>query len=169
MSAAISMRNSSRIPRRQRGAALVVGLVLLVILTLLAVSGMNTASVELVMTGNEQYRQQAFQAGATGIERALTKLATVPQTSTPQTLEDQVIAGTSDKYTISSQYLGDDLDLPGFSSGKFVGFHYEVTSKGTSGRGAQSQQLQGAFVIQNAGSVEEFSSIAPPPPPAATP
>ena len=39
----------------ERGAALVIGLVLLLILTLLAVTGMNTATTELVMAGNEQY------------------------------------------------------------------------------------------------------------------
>ena len=45
---------------RQRGAALVIGLILLLVLTLLAVTGMNTASTELIMAGNEQYRQNAF-------------------------------------------------------------------------------------------------------------
>ena len=42
--------------RRQDGAALVVGLILLLVLTLLAVSGMTTASLELQMAGNEQYQ-----------------------------------------------------------------------------------------------------------------
>jgi hypothetical protein len=49
-------------PQRQNGAALVVGLLLLMVLTLLAISGMNTASLELVMAGNTQYQQNAFQA-----------------------------------------------------------------------------------------------------------
>ena len=70
-------------PARQRGAALVIGLILLVILTLLAITGMNTASTELVMAGNEQYRQHAFQASATGIEQAITVLPSVPQTAAP--------------------------------------------------------------------------------------
>ncbi len=59
------MHNSNpkyrRLPR-QRGAALVVGLILLVIVTLLAIGGMNTAALELIMSGNEQYRQKAFEA-----------------------------------------------------------------------------------------------------------
>ena len=41
--------------RRQGGAALVVGLVLLMILTLLAISGMNTSTLELQMAGNFQF------------------------------------------------------------------------------------------------------------------
>jgi len=57
--------------------------------------------------------------------------------------------------------MGDDLNLPGFSSGKFVGFHYQITSTGTSARNANSQQIQGAFVIQNAGAAGSFGSLAP--------
>jgi len=53
---------------RQQGAALVVGLILLLVLTLLAISGMTTASLELQMAGNEQYQERAFQAADAGIE-----------------------------------------------------------------------------------------------------
>src|SRR5262245_55090546 len=147
------MKSRNRNPRRrQRGAALVVGLILLVILTLLAVSGMNTASVELVMAGNEQYRQRAFQASGTGIEEALSELATVPQTSTGKTLADVAVKKTTtEKYTVTSKYVGDDLNVPGFSTGKFVGLHYEITSDGFSSRNAHSQQKQGAYIIQASG------------------
>lgn len=163
-------RNSLPSRSRQRGAALVIGLILLVMLTLLAVSGMNTASTELVMAGNEQYRQQAFQASGTGVERALLVLASVPTSKTPTVVpEKDVVEGKKvGRYTTSSQYLGDDLDLPGFSSGKFIGFHYEITSTGKAARGAQSQQRQGAFVIQNAGGGGEFTSIVPPAAPTGT-
>ena len=58
-------------PERQRGAALVIGLILLLVLTVLAISGVNSASLEFFMAGNEQFRQNAFQAAETGIERAL--------------------------------------------------------------------------------------------------
>jgi type IV pilus assembly protein PilX len=55
----------------QRGAALVVGLLLLLVLTILAISGMTTASLELQMAGNEQYQERAFQAADAAIERAI--------------------------------------------------------------------------------------------------
>jgi type IV pilus assembly protein PilX len=155
-------RNFPRIPARQRGAALVVGLILLAVLTLLAVSGMNTASTELIMAGNEQYRQQAFQASATGLERALITLPTLSQTPAPQPGTKTAVPGTTtDFYLTSSQYMGDDLDLPGFSSGKFVGLHYQITSTGMSVRDAQVEQVQGAFVIQSAGGNPDYSSIVP--------
>ncbi|MGY8796952.1 MAG: PilX N-terminal domain-containing pilus assembly protein [Woeseiales bacterium] len=55
----------------QDGAALVVGLILLVVVTILAVSGMNTATTELAMARNDQNHENAFQAAETGIEAAM--------------------------------------------------------------------------------------------------
>ena len=57
--------------QKQRGAALVIGLVLLVVITVLAVSGMNTATTELAMARNDQNAENAFQAAETGLENAL--------------------------------------------------------------------------------------------------
>ena len=57
--------------RKQNGAALVVGLVLLVVITVLAISGMNTATTELAMARNDQNYENAFQAAETGLENAL--------------------------------------------------------------------------------------------------
>lgn len=57
--------------RKQNGAALVVGLMLLVVITVLAVSGMNTATTELAMARNDQNYENAFQAAETGLEQAL--------------------------------------------------------------------------------------------------
>lgn len=56
---------------RQNGAALVVGLILLVVVTVLAISGMNTATTELALARNDQNYENAFQAAETGIEVAL--------------------------------------------------------------------------------------------------
>ena len=57
--------------RHQQGAALVVGLLLLVVITVLAISGMNTATTELAMARNDQNYENAFQAAETGLETAL--------------------------------------------------------------------------------------------------
>ena len=59
--------------QRQDGAALVVGLVLLVVITVLAISGMNTATTELAMARNDQNYENAFQAAETGIENAISQ------------------------------------------------------------------------------------------------
>ena len=57
--------------KHQQGAALIIGLLLLVVITILAVSGMNTATTELAMARNDQTYENAFQAAETGLENAL--------------------------------------------------------------------------------------------------
>jgi type IV pilus assembly protein PilX len=69
----MSKSKPSSLRKQQRGAALVVGLILLLVLTVLAVSGVATAALELLMAGNEQYQERAFQAADAGIEQAMAK------------------------------------------------------------------------------------------------
>jgi type IV pilus assembly protein PilX len=57
--------------KKQQGAALVVGLILLVVITVLAISGMNTATTEIAMARNDQNYENAFQAAESGIENSL--------------------------------------------------------------------------------------------------
>lgn len=45
---------------RQHGAALIMSLVILVILTLLGIASMNTANLQILMTGNAQYQTVAL-------------------------------------------------------------------------------------------------------------
>jgi type IV pilus assembly protein PilX len=59
--------------KRQHGAALVVGLLLLVVITVLAISGMNTATTELAMARNDQAYENAFQAAETGLANVLSQ------------------------------------------------------------------------------------------------
>lgn len=139
--------------KRQKGAALVVGLMLLVIVTVLAVSAVGTASTEMIMAGNEQYRERAFQAAEIGIENGIRKLSTVPQDRVVHT--DPVVNITSlpqDSYVLSTVYIGDDNDIPMFSSGKFVGLSYRMNVTGSSQRNSTSTHEQGAFVLGASGS-----------------
>ena len=63
--------NKSR--NKQQGAALVVSLMLLVVITVLAISGMNTATTELALARNDQAYEDAFQAAENGLETALSQ------------------------------------------------------------------------------------------------
>lgn len=65
--------NRIKFPGKQDGAALVVGLILMVVITILAISGMNTATTELAMARNDQSYENAFQAAETGLEMALSQ------------------------------------------------------------------------------------------------
>ena len=142
-----------RIRHSQRGAALVVGLLLLLVLTLLAISGMNTASLELVMAGNTQYSQNAFQASEAGIERSLLNGAFNPGGGVegPTTV---TLAG-ADKFTatITPQMGGAALPaLWGSSWDSFSTYHFEIRSAGVSARNAQATNFQGVAIISPADS-----------------
>jgi hypothetical protein len=65
--------NKFNMPGKQHGAALIVGLILMVVITILAISGMNTATTELAMARNDQSYENAFQAAETGLEMAISQ------------------------------------------------------------------------------------------------
>jgi type IV pilus assembly protein PilX len=139
---------------RQSGAALVIGLILLVVLTLLAVSGMNTASTELRMSGNEQFRKRAFEASEAGIERGLAQGPFNP--NTPPAI---VAAGPADAAVPDDQYsllitpAGATAAPPGYSLKTFSAEHFTIQSQGASLRqgttyqNAASTHLQGLFLV----------------------
>ena len=84
-------------PKKQQGAALVVGLMLLVVITVLAISGMNTATTELALVRNDQASETAFQAAETGLATALSQgqFATAGATAmTQEPTSNQKIATT---------------------------------------------------------------------------
>lgn len=153
------------LPRHRRGAALVIGLVLLTILTLLAAGGIGTAATELVLAGNEQYRRSASMAASAGIEHALAALATVP---TVPGAAPTIVSGVLDlsatgvavnHYDTATRYVGDEQGLPGSSIGRFVGLHYEIDSRGRSARDAHEQQFQGVMVIAAAGGAARVGRV----------
>ena len=55
----------------QRGVALFVGLILLLVITVLAVAAMTMATADLRMAANRQFRENAFQAASRGIQQAM--------------------------------------------------------------------------------------------------
>jgi type IV pilus assembly protein PilX len=137
---------------RQRGAALIVGLLLLLVVTLLAIAGMNTASVEFIMAGNEQYRSRAFQAAEAGIEQSLASGTFNPGTATTQTVSGTVTIDTKnhDNYTALIARALDGAAQPaiwGNSWNSFATYHFQIDSTGTSVRNSQSVNTQGVAVI----------------------
>jgi type IV pilus assembly protein PilX len=136
---------------QQRGAALVVGMVMLTILTLLAITAMSTSSTELVMAGNEQFRERAFQVAETGVEQAVRDVQTGNAGTDPgNPYKKDNVASTAlpdDNYSTVVTYVGEDSDVPGYSANKFVGLHYRIDSNGLSVRNAQSNIRQGTYVL----------------------
>ena len=120
---------------RQRGAALVIGLLLLVIITVLAVSGMNTATTELAIARNDQGYENAFQAAETGLEQAIAQGAF--NTLAPVQLE-RTVAGTND--TVNTEVVCEDRTFVpdrAFSLGVGSGisaYHFVATAQAESRR-----------------------------------
>lgn len=148
---------STGVYARQNGAALVVGLILLMVLTVLAVSGMGTAALELQMTGNQQFTQNAFQAAETGIDRAMgsgnfTTVAPVVVSTT------QVPGSTTESFATRTEFNDDNGVTPvpagGFSLGGpgFQAYHFDITSTGTSSRAATSTHMQSFYIVGPGGS-----------------
>jgi type IV pilus assembly protein PilX len=151
-----SLRNS------QHGAALVMGLLLLLVLTVLAVSGMNSASVEFVMAANDQFRQNAFQASETGIEQSLVVGQFNPANPADEVLPVTAVpnSATGDTYqaTIRLALGGCTLPIYGSSSGSATAFQYDVTANGTSSRNSQATHSQGVQVLAPGSGAGYFTS-----------
>ena len=131
--------------RTQAGAALVVGLVLLVILTLLAISGMTTATTELTMAGNEQYQTAAFQAAETGIEQAIS--GGTFDTGKAVTVAPHDLPGNTTQVGTVTVPRGSSGPPEGYSFGEFSAEHFEIQSAGTAPRNANATHTQGLWII----------------------
>jgi type IV pilus assembly protein PilX len=138
---------------RQRGAALVIGLILLMILTILAFTGISTSTVELAMSSNEQFRNNAEQASAAGIELAISRLdqvATAPGAAPFVSSGNLLTTAATHQYRAEARYVGDETGLPQSSADKFIGLHFTIQSDGTSARNANDRQIQGVMVVASA-------------------
>ena len=145
---------STRMPQRQRGAALIVGLVLLMVLTVLGVSGMNTATLELTMAGNAQFNQDAFQAAETGIDLVLARRTfnTIPgdpgNVIVPTALGDGTYS-TESMTTFQETTLVPDIGFSGGigTPGTVQAFHFDIVSIGNGPRNARSTHNQSFYVV----------------------
>lgn len=81
------MRRAVLAERRQRGATLVIALVMLVLMTLLAVSAINLSTGNLKMIGNMQYQQEASSAAQAAVNQVLSRASYLTQpASTPNSI-----------------------------------------------------------------------------------
>ena len=141
-------------PQRQRGAALIVGLVLLMVLTVLGVSGMNTATLELTMASNAQYNQDAFQAAETGIDLVIARRTfnTVPGDPGNIIVPTPLGDGTYTTQAVTTFQETTPVPDIGFSGGigtpgAVQAFHFDIVSIGIGPRNARSTHNQSFYVV----------------------
>lgn len=136
--------------RSQHGAALIVGLVLLLALTILGISGMNMSTLELTMAGNLQAQEAAFQAAETGIDIAIGN-GPFP-TAAPGTMEDTPLGDGSYSATAVTTCMGtsgvpDVAFSMGLNGGAVQAYHFDVVATGSGPRGATATHTQGFYVV----------------------
>lgn len=134
---------------RQRGAALVISLVLLMVLTLLAVSTMSTASLEVTMAGNNQYAQNAFQLAETAAEQQLrtteanTDLCVNNVNPTVCDLPVTAVPNMAGEYQTTTRFVSPKGVCLNSSDQEVLRFDFEVQAIGRSADNAVSQHTQG--------------------------
>ena len=139
---------SSPSPRRgQQGAVLVAGLMLMLVLTVLGVSSMNTVTMEITMASSAQAQLDAFQLAENAIDIALATESYA--TSEPRTV---ALLGVSDfdRQAVTT-YTGINTPVPGEAnsqgvSGAMSAWHFEVVAQSQGPRNAAAFHTQGFFV-----------------------
>jgi hypothetical protein len=90
--------------RSQQGVALAVALILLVVLTLLALSGVRLSGMELRLSANDQIRIEAFEQGQSLVDVSIREFSNTPVLS-PGTVI--CARATSDCSTVKTSLLPD--------------------------------------------------------------
>lgn len=158
---AASSKQGFNIVQRQSGAALVIGLILLMVLTLLGVSGMSMSRLELLMADNNKQQTNAFQAADTVLINqiiggsaivygdALARDAVVRDWEPMEIMADLDGDATPDSVaTVNVQTTFQQLADPfGYNVGLVDAVHFKVEAQAESAqRGGRSVHHGGFFI-----------------------
>lgn len=138
--------------RYQRGTALIMSLVILMILTILGVTAMSTASLEEKMSGNTQETNKAFEAAESGLNDAMNAsggLDLNTSSLSPKTLSPfSYDGGKSGSATVSTWFVQFTAPKRGSGYGSnFEAANFEQASTGTTTVGAKAVVHQGVAQI----------------------
>ena len=148
----MNARTTAMNPRsRQTGATLVVGLILLLVLTVVGVSGMNTATMEVTMAGNAQFQSDAFQQAEDGIDIALAQGNFSTNQAAP-TLVPWLNNPDYDRQSKTTYEINTPVPGVAYSTGSGIAnmpqaCHFDIVSVGKGARNASATHTQGFFVV----------------------
>lgn len=142
---------------KQNGFVLVLALVLLAVMTLIGVSSMNSASLELKAAANAQHHQVAFNAVQSVLEFAISNTGTQlidyqNSDSAAQVITTHTVTNTSN-LKATAEYVGCSIGIgSSMEDGKGIRYNYlNITGTGTNKSGAAaSTQIQGVRNISAA-------------------
>ena len=153
-------RQSIRMPTSQSGAVLFTALVLMVLMTMLAVTMMGNTAMDEKMAQNSQDKNRAFQAAETGIEMAIANAGSMNTSNgfaadgtndfiTPDaTTLGTAVTGYGVSVTYSSVFLQKTPVTrgSGFDS-SFANYWFELQSRASTDTGATSTVALGMFQV----------------------
>lgn len=120
-------------PDRQQGAVLMVSLIMLLLLTVIAVTASNTSTLQTRMANNSQLQNIAFQAAESGIRHGQEDVTGTTQTGT-LSYSGGVSYGVAPKYTSSTAIIlepGSSLDASSEGGGgSLVRYQVRISSHG---------------------------------------
>lgn len=135
-------------PPSQRGAVLVISLVLLAIMTLLGVTAMNMNTMEERMAANTQEVNRAFQTAESGISLALSDDSAF-NTSAPATDVAAAVGSYGATATYSSEFLQKTTPKrgTGWDTTRFAFYYFNLSATGETESGAGTTINAGAYQV----------------------
>jgi len=141
----------SNILRNEKGFALIIALLILLVLTLIGISAISTSTFETSISGNERVGTDAFYAAEAGIQIGLNQLPDITRIDLRAIGKDSYCRSGSlrDKDPKDLKSLG-VYSKPGFDSS--WGFkRYQVNATGSSFRAMKELEVQSRFGPFSAG------------------
>jgi len=138
--------------KKRKGVAVIIALLILLVLTLIGISAINTTTLDIMISGNERVGTDAFYASEAGIQVGVNRLPDTKQIPETKLKEDSYYwsGGPADK--------GSPKDLQNLGSYQLAGFdsswafkRFQVNSTGESFRVARETEVQVVFGPFNAG------------------
>lgn len=154
-------------PRQQHGAALVIGLILLLILTVLGVSGLGTATTEVRLADNNKQREYVFQSAESALRESVKRggLITINGLEAENgDVRDPIdynydhldaegaVTEANVDVTVDTVYRGRSAAPAGYDSapvygiGTFESVHFLVHAEANASRGATGTVRQGFYI-----------------------
>jgi type IV pilus assembly protein PilX len=130
----------------ERGAALIMSLVILLILTVLGITAMGTSSLEQKMAGNTQEANRAFQAAESGLNQALNTAGTLDLNKSQKT--NATFSGMSASAAVETRFIQFSPAKRGSGYGNnFEAANFEQDGEGKTTAGAKANIHRGIAQI----------------------
>ena len=151
------------------GTALPVCLIFLLLLTVLALATVSTATLETAMAANTQHMVDAFYMAENAIARSFEAFTENPgllRDNVPYVIQRTSVAGRG-AYEVTTQFAEYGTQCTASNNELMTRLYFDVTARAYAARNAVAQHTQGFFVCRRG--IAPVSSIRPRPDPACSP